>query len=41
MIGVAFAASTEGEGVGYAVRSTAIEDLVAAGLDPNLTIPGC
>ena len=41
VIGVAFATSTEGEGVGYAVRSSAIDDLVAAGLDENLTIPDC
>jgi S1-C subfamily serine protease len=41
VIGVAFATSTEGEGVGYAVRSTAIDDLLAAGLDANLTIPPC
>jgi S1-C subfamily serine protease len=41
VIGVAFATSTQGEGVGYAVRSAAIEELVAAGLDPNLTIPPC
>lgn len=41
VIGVAFATSTLGEGVGYAVRSSAIEQLVAAGTDPNLVIPGC
>lgn len=41
VIGVAFATSTVGEGVGYAVRSSAIEQLVAAGIDKNLSIPGC
>ncbi|MEZ5244280.1 MAG: trypsin-like peptidase domain-containing protein [Acidimicrobiales bacterium] len=41
VIGVAFATSTQGEGVGYAVRSSAIEELLAAGLDANLTIPPC
>jgi len=41
VIGVAFATSTEGGGVGYAVRSSAIEDLLARGLDDNLTIPPC
>jgi S1-C subfamily serine protease len=41
VIGVAFAASTEDEGIGYAVRSSAIEALLATGLDPNLTIPDC
>lgn len=41
VIGVAFATSTVGDGVGYAVRSSAIEDLLAAGLDANLTIPPC
>lgn len=41
VIGVAFAASTEGEGAGYAVRSSAIGELLAAGLDANLTIPPC
>ena len=41
VIGVAFATSTQGTGVGYAVRSSAIENLLAAGLDANLTIPPC
>ncbi|MEQ8841407.1 MAG: trypsin-like peptidase domain-containing protein [Acidimicrobiales bacterium] len=41
VIGVAFATSTAGEGVGYAVRSTAIEELMARGLDPNQTVPDC
>jgi S1-C subfamily serine protease len=41
VIGVAFATSTQGEGVGYAVRSSAIAELLAAGLDANLTIPPC
>lgn len=41
VIGVAFATSTEGPGVGYAVRSSAIDDLLAGGLDPNLTVPPC
>ena len=41
VIGVAFATSTEGTGVAYAVRNSAVERLVAGGLDPNLTIPPC
>ena len=41
VIGVAFAASTEGGAVGYAVRATEVDALLAAGLDPNLIIPGC
>jgi len=41
VIGVAFATSTEGDGIGYAVRSSAIDDLVAEGFDPNLAIPPC
>lgn len=41
VIGVAFATSTKGPDVGYAVRSSAVEGLVAAGLDPNLTVPPC
>lgn len=41
VIGLAFATSTEGPGVGYAVRSSVIDDLVAEGQDPNLTVPPC
>jgi S1-C subfamily serine protease len=41
VIGVAFATSTAGPGVGYAVRSSAIDALLAAGLDPNLSVPPC
>ncbi len=41
VIGVAFATSTAGSSIGYAVRSSAITELVSQGLDPNLTIPGC
>ena len=41
VIGVAFATSTGGKGVGYAVRSSALTELVADGLDPNLVVPSC
>jgi S1-C subfamily serine protease len=41
VIGVAFAASREVPDVGYAVRATAVDDLIARGLDPNLRIPDC
>jgi S1-C subfamily serine protease len=39
--GVVFATSVAGDGVGYAVRSSAIADVIAKGFDPNLTIPAC
>lgn len=41
VIGVAFAASTEGVGVGYAVRASEVDALFAGGLDSNLSIPDC
>lgn len=41
VVGIAFATSTASDGVGYAVRTSEIEELLAGGLDPNLTIPDC
>ena len=41
VVGIAYATSTKGLDSGYAVRASELEDLIAAGLDPNLTIPGC
>lgn len=41
VIGVAFATSIAGEGVGYAVRSSAVGELLANGLDDNPVIPDC
>ncbi len=41
VVGVAFATSTATDQVGYAVRTSELEDLVARGMDPNLTIPDC
>ncbi len=40
-VGIAFATSTEGAGVGYAVRAEELEDLIAAGFDDNLSVPDC
>jgi S1-C subfamily serine protease len=39
--GVVFATSVAGDGVGYAVRASALADVIAKGFDPNLTIPAC
>ncbi|MFT5200788.1 MAG: S1-C subfamily serine protease [Candidatus Aldehydirespiratoraceae bacterium] len=39
--GVVFATSVAGDGVGYAVRASALADVIATGFDPNLTIPPC
>lgn len=41
VIGVAFATSTEGADTGYAVRASEVSTLLAEGIDPNLTVPGC
>jgi S1-C subfamily serine protease len=41
VIGVAFATSTAGDGIGYAVRSSAVGELLAGGLDDNPVIPDC
>ena len=41
VVGVAFATSIAGEGVGYAVRSSAVGELLANGLDDNPVIPDC
>jgi S1-C subfamily serine protease len=41
VIGVAFATSTEGTDTGYAVRASEVSTLLAEGIDPNLTVPGC
>ncbi|MEM7142111.1 MAG: trypsin-like peptidase domain-containing protein [Actinomycetota bacterium] len=41
VVGVAFATSTATDQVGYAVRASVLEDTVAKGMDPNLTIPDC
>lgn len=40
-VGIAFATSTEGSGVGYAVRAEKLEDLIAQGFDNNLSVPDC
>lgn len=40
-VGIAFATSTEGPGVGYAIRASELGDLIAEGLDPNLVVPDC
>lgn len=41
VVGVAFATSTATEGVGYAVRASEVDALVAKGMDANLIIPDC
>lgn len=41
VVGVAYASSRQGPGVGYAVRASEVDALVARGFDPNLTVPGC
>ncbi|MDW3218393.1 MAG: trypsin-like peptidase domain-containing protein [Acidimicrobiales bacterium] len=41
VVGVTFATSTATRSVGYAVRSSEIEALMARGMDANLTVPDC
>ncbi|GJM38164.1 MAG: hypothetical protein DHS20C19_15310 [Acidimicrobiales bacterium] len=41
VVGVTFATSTATGSVGYAVRSSEVEALVARGMDANLTVPDC
>lgn len=41
VVGIAFATSKEGDGVGYAVRASEVDVLISRGFDPNLTIPPC
>lgn len=41
VVGVAYASSRQGDGVGYAVRASEIEAVLARGFDPNLTVPDC
>ena len=40
-MGVAYAASRQGSGVGYAVRASEVDALIDRGLDGNLVIPDC
>ncbi|HBH75903.1 MAG TPA: hypothetical protein DDY35_05515 [Acidimicrobiaceae bacterium] len=41
VVGVAYATTTRGSSVAYAVRAERLEALIAEGLDPDLIVPGC
>ncbi len=41
VVGIAYATTTRGAGVGYAIRASELEGLMADGLDDNPVIPGC
>jgi len=41
VVGIAYATTVRGVGVGYAIRTSELDALIAAGLDDNPVIPGC
>lgn len=41
VVGIAYATTTRGAGVGYAIRASELEALIAEGFDDNPVIPGC
>ena len=41
VVGVAYATTTRGSSVAYAVRAEALEELLAAGFNDNLIVPDC
>ncbi len=41
VVGIAYATTTRGSSVGYAVRATELEALIATGFDDNLIVPSC
>jgi S1-C subfamily serine protease len=41
VVGVAYATTTRGAGVAYAVRASELTDLIAEGFDSTVTIPDC
>ena len=41
VVGVAYATTTRGSSVAYAVRAERLEALIAEGLDPDLVVPDC
>jgi len=41
VVGIAYATTIRGAGVGYAIRASELEALIAEGLDDNPVIPGC
>ncbi|MBT5138170.1 MAG: trypsin-like peptidase domain-containing protein [Acidimicrobiaceae bacterium] len=41
VVGIAYATTTRGAGVAYAIRASELVDLIAEGFDSTLTIPDC
>ena len=41
VVGVAYATTTRGRSVAYAVRTERLEALITEGLDPDLVVPDC
>ncbi len=41
VVGIAYATTTRGVGVAYAVRATELTDMIAEGFDSTLTVPDC
>ncbi len=41
VVGIAYATTTRGSGVGYATRASELETLIATGFNDNLVVPDC